>query len=217
MDFEFWDNCWHRDSQPFHVFDAHPLLRKHLTTINPKEKLLLPLSGKSLDPIFLAENQIYSTAIEFNPKAVKAFIQENELTPEQINYQNTSEAIQYQFAGYEVWLADFFDLTTNEIGEFSQVFDRAALVALPEEMRAQYIQHLKSLLKPEANIFMVTMDYDPEQMGGPPFYIKKDELKEFFPTASIEELDRNSLLTNHPRWQELNLSKLDEVLYQIKL
>ncbi|NVJ65705.1 MAG: thiopurine S-methyltransferase [Gammaproteobacteria bacterium] len=214
MDFDFWDNCWHRDSQPFHVTSEHPLLAKHLDRFDPDEKLLLPLSGKSVDPIFLAQHQIYSTAVEFNPKAVEAFIKENKLAPKK---SETDNGVQFQLANFEVWLADFFALTSEEIGLFSQVFDRAALVALPEDLRQRYAKHLASMLKPQAKIFMVTMDYDPEQMDGPPFHINQSQLQTYFPSAEIVEIDRHSLINNHPRWKELELSFLDEVLYQINL
>ncbi len=212
MDYQFWDNCWQRASQPFHLSEAHPFLQRYLNLLDKSEKLLLPLSGKSIDPIFLAKNNIHSTSIEFNPSAIDSFIVDSKL---KFKLESFEQKKCYRFENFDVWLADFFEIVPQDIGKFSQVFDRAALVALPKELRAKYIGHLKSLLQSEATILMVTMDYEEDEMSGPPFYISKDELTELFPESSIQELDRISLIDNHQRWKELQLSRLDEVLYQI--
>ncbi len=215
MDFDFWDNCWQRDSQPFHVEETHELLvRNYQQFFSPKESILVPLSGKSVDPLFLAKQGFNSVAVEFNPTAVEAFFSENKLTP--IIYQHKN-ATQFQLNKIDIWLADFFDLTAHELGHFSQVFDRAALVALPKELRSRYVVHLQSLLSPKARILMVTMDYNESQMAGPPFYLSPQELQSYFPDAKIVEIDRQSLMDNHSRWQELELDYLDEVLYSIQL
>lgn len=213
MDYEFWDNCWSRPSQPFHVAKPHPLLEKYLHLFKAKEKILLPLSGKSIDPIFLAQNDFPSSSIEFNPKAIESFITENKLEPKIVSEEKYKH---YQFSDFDIWQADFFELTAEKLGLFSQVFDRAALVALPEDLRENYTKHLQSLLKPKANILMVLMDYATDEMSGPPFLITASELQTYFPEAKITELDRQSLLGNHERWEELELSLLDEVLYQIQ-
>lgn len=215
MDFEFWNNCWNRPSQPFHIANAHPLLVKHLRQhFVAQEPILVPLSGKSVDLLYLSKEGYRSTAIEFNPKAVEGFIKENGLKP---SIERHNQAVLYQFDDFDIWLADFFSLTAQDIGHYNQVFDRAAFVALPVELREQYALHVQSLLKKGAVILMVTMSYDPQQMSGPPFYVSQQELQAFFPEATIEPIDSVSLLDNHPRWQELELDYLDEIIYRITL
>ena len=59
------------------------------------------------------------------------------------------------------------------------------------------------------------MDYVATEMSGPPFRVDIAELERLFPKATIKELDRTSILDSHPRWRELELSYLDEVLYDI--
>ena len=226
MDFDFWDNCWQRESQPFHVAKPHQLLIKHYQTIFSKDhKVLVPLSGKTIDTLFLAEQGFQSVAIEFNPTAVEKFFLENNLNPTaqplakgmNSSEQDLSDIQLYQLPNIDLWQADFFAVTSQMVGSFTQVYDRASFVALPVEMRQQFAQHLQSLLLPNSVILMVTMDYDPEQMSGPPFHVTLHELKNCFPSATIEEIDRISLLDNHSRWQQLELEYLDEVLYLIQL
>lgn len=218
MEFEFWDNCWQRESQPFHLAEAHTFLVKYVQQYFSKdEKILVPLSGKSLDLVFLSEQGYYPVGVEFNPKAVNRFIQENQL---EFSSQSFPVATDHQLTRHhndfmEVWLADFFEVTQDHIGDFKQVYDRAAFVALPESMRQPYARQLKSLLTENATILLVTMDYQPDEMSGPPFLVTLDEVKQQFPEGHVEELCRCSLLDSHPRWKELELSVLDEVLYRI--
>ena len=218
MDFEFWDNCWNRESQPFHLAEAHTFLVKYVQELFSTEyKVFVPLSGKSLDLLFLAEKRFYPVGVEFNPKAVHKFIGENKLQfePKELLAESGNQLICYQNDSMTVWLADFFDITSEHVGKFSQVYDRAAFIALPESMRKDYAKHLKSLLDENATILLVTMDYVPDEMSGPPFHITLDEIKQQFPEGQVEELCRCSLLDTHPRWKELELSRLDEVLYKI--
>lgn len=218
MEFDFWDNCWERESQPFHLAEAHTFLVKYVQQyFSRDEKILVPLSGKSLDLVFLAEQGYYPIGIEFNPKAVNRFIQENQLefVSQSFPAAKDHQLVRYHNDTIEVWLADFFEVTQNHIGNFKQVYDRAAFIALPESMRQPYARHLKSLLAENATILLVIMDYQPDEMSGPPFLVTSNEIKQQFPEGKVEELCRCSLLDSHPRWKELELSRLDEVLYKI--
>ncbi|HEY9031426.1 MAG TPA: thiopurine S-methyltransferase [Kangiella sp.] len=218
MEFEFWDNCWQRESQPFHLAEAHTFLVKYVEQYFSKDKkIFVPLSGKSVDLVFLSQQGYYPVGIEFNPKAVNRFIQEQQLEFSSQNFPvaNGNQLTRHHNDTMEVWLADFFDITENHVENFEQVYDRAAFIALPESMRADYANHLKTLLAEHATILLVTMDYQPDEMSGPPFHITLDEIKQQFPEGGVEELCRCSLLDSHPRWKELELSRLDEVLYRI--
>lgn len=218
MDFEFWDNCWQRESQPFHLAEAHTFLVKYVQQLfSAEHKVFVPLSGKSLDLLFLEEQGFYPVGVEFNPKAVHKFIDENKLELEHKEWKSESgkPLVCYQNQSMQVWLADFFDISNKHVGKFKQVYDRAAFIALPEPMRQDYANHLMSLLEDNATILLVTMDYDPDEMSGPPFHITLEEIKQQFPGGQTVELCRCSLLDSHPRWKELQLSRLDEVLYKI--
>lgn len=222
MDCEFWNKCWQRPSQPFHVDGEHPFLKRcYADAFSAKQKILIPLSGKSLDAIALAERQFHSVSIEFNPLAVHQFFNENSLSPLITSFDSDSNPNEskslFQVENIDVWLADFFKVTPDDVGLFSQVWDRAALVALPNEMQKQYISHLKTLLKPKATLLIVLMDYDDSEMSGPPFKITETELKSLYHDAQVELLDSIDIRASHPRWEELGLSYLHEKLYRIQL
>ncbi len=213
MDFEFWNNCWARPTQPFHLTAPHHFLTKYFPAyLSHQERVLLPLCGKTQDLNFLAKHGIHAIGIEFNPVAVDSFFKDSGLAP---TITDEDGKARYQAPCIDLWCADFFDITTSDVGRFERIFDRAALIALPDELRPAYAQHLVKLLKSEGKILLVTMDYVAEEMSGPPFRIDLLELERLFPNAIIKELDRTSILDSHPRWRELKLSYLDEVLYDI--
>lgn len=215
MDFEFWSNCWVKPTQPFHLTKPHHFLTEYFSEyFSDKERVLLPLCGKTQDINFIANNGIKAIGVEFNPRAVESFFEDSQLTPDITSLDNKTR---YQTTNIEIWLSDFFDINRDDIGQFQAIFDRAALVALPAEMRPDYAKHLLSFLAPQGRLLLVTMDYDVEQMSGPPFYIDKTEIEKLFPNTHIKQLARTSIIQSHPKWRELELSRLDEVLYEIQL
>ena len=48
----------------------------------------------------------------------------------------------YSYNNIEIFVGDFFDLSTEILGDVDFIYDRAALVALPEYMRKMYVEHL---------------------------------------------------------------------------
>lgn len=215
MDYDFWDNCWARPTQPFHLTAPHHFLVNYFSRhVAQHSRALLPLCGKTQDLNFLAQQGVSAIGVEFNPVAVESFFSDSGIQPQVIK---SGTSTRYRSERIDVWCGDFFELSKEDLGEFAIIFDRAALVALPDDLRPSYAQHLASFLSPGGNILLVTMDYDTEEMSGPPFFVSKQELQQLFPQASIQELDRISILDSHPRWRELELSRLDEVLYEIHI
>ncbi len=68
-----------------------------------------------------------------------------------------------------VYTGDYF---TAPIQPVDIIYDRASLVALPAEMRVQYVERLKQLWS-GGKILLVTLDYDQDEMAGPPFSVPK--------------------------------------------
>ncbi|GAA4357130.1 thiopurine S-methyltransferase [Kangiella marina] len=202
-------------SDLFHLTAPHHFLVEQFESyFSDQKKVLLPLCGKTLDLNFLASQGINAVGVEFNPKAVESFFTDSGLAP---NIEQASSKTHYSAPNIDLWCADFFELKVEDTGGFERIFDRAALVALPEELRTDYAAHLLSFLKPKGHILLVTMSYDQNEMSGPPFFVGLAEIERLFPNSSIKELNRISILDSHPRWRELQLSRLDEVLYDIHL
>ncbi|MGO2319568.1 MAG: thiopurine S-methyltransferase, partial [Vibrio toranzoniae] len=154
---EFWHNKWAANQIGFHLEDVNPLLIEFWEKTNPnyEKSVFVPLCGKSEDLIWLASKHEEVQGVELSQIAVRAFFSEHFYTPTvtQINGQHEL----YQFDELSVYTGDYF---TAPIQPVDIIYDRASLVALPAEMRVQYVERLKQLLKPGGKILLVTLDYD---------------------------------------------------------
>jgi thiopurine S-methyltransferase len=76
-------------------------------------------------------------------------------------------------------VGDFFQLTDDIVGPIDAIYDRASLVALPQDMRADYCQHLTSICDTAPQL-LITFVYDQNQQDGPPFSIDEDEVNKHY-------------------------------------
>ncbi len=65
------------------------------------------------------------------------------------------------------------------IGSVDAIYDRAALVALPEEMRHRYTAHLMKITN-KAPQLLICFEYDQTLMEGPPFSISDKEIDKHY-------------------------------------
>jgi thiopurine S-methyltransferase len=106
---------------------------------------------------------------------VAELFQDLGLTPEV-----TSGRLQHHAApGIDIFQGDIFDLTARDLGPLDAVFDRAALVALPPEMRQRYAAHLASVTD-RARQLLICFEYDQSLMRGPPFSVTEDEVRALY-------------------------------------
>jgi thiopurine S-methyltransferase len=84
---------------------------------------------------------------------------------------------------------DFFLATPELLGHLDAVYDRAALIALPPELRSRYVQHVRALLPATAPGLVITLEYDQRLMKGPPFAVLEPELRALFAGREIELVD----------------------------
>lgn len=76
-------------------------------------------------------------------------------------------------------MGDIFALSAEILGEVDAVYDRAALVALPETLRQQYTAHLIQLTH-RAPQLLICYEYDQGVMSGPPFSVNDEEVKQHY-------------------------------------
>ncbi|CAK2481608.1 Thiopurine S-methyltransferase [Vibrio crassostreae] len=210
---EFWHNKWAANQIGFHLEDVNPLLIKFWKKTEPsyEKSVFVPLCGKSEDLIWLASKHEEVQGVELSQIAVRAFFSEHFYTPTvtQINGQHEL----YQFDELNVYTGDYF---TAPIQPVDIIYDRASLVALPEEMRVQYVERLKQLLKPGGKILLVTLDYDQSEMAGPPFSVPKIEIDQLFAGYKITMLNQDIADDEHPKIAKKGLSRFCEEVYLIE-
>lgn len=216
MDPQFWHERWQQNQIGFH----QPAVNDHLQRFYPALKLapgagvFVPLAGKSLDMAWLRSQGHPVIGVELSPIAVQAFFAENGLSaqPGRDGAFDVCEA-----EGVRLLCGDFFDLTPAQLAGVSAVYDRAALIALPAEMRARYVDHLVCVLPPDTSILLVTLEYPADDMQGPPFSVGEAEVHALYaPRFEVRLLAVVDRLPAEPRFREKGVRRLEEKVYLLR-
>jgi thiopurine S-methyltransferase len=163
-----------------------------------------------MDLDWLAEKHNSVTGVELSKIAVRAFFAERLYTPTVTALTSSLEL--YEFDEFTIYSGDYF---TAPIEATDLIYDRAALVALPKEMRVEYVQVLRTRLKEGGRILLVTLDYAQDEMSGPPFSVPEEEVRSLFSGMTITRLLRDEADANHPRIKK-GLSRFAEEVWLIE-
>jgi len=215
MEIEFWEQRWQQNQTAFHLPMINPCLTKFWPTLNiqPGSQVFIPLCGKSLDLTWFAENQYSVLGIECSDHAINEFFDGQNT---QVNKNQQGPFKLYQADNIRVLQGDFFALRSNNLNKVAAVYDRASLIALPEQMRQNYVSLLTEILPLNVQILLVTLEYNQSIMTGPPFSVTQDEvLKLFQPDFNVELLNRNDVLEGHQKFKQRGLDYLTECTYRI--
>ncbi len=213
QDQDFWHNKWAANQIGFHLEDVNPLLTRFWSQLNPQrdQQVLVPLCGKSEDLIWLAQQHNGVTGVELSSIAVRSFFAEHFYTPTVTRLSSQHEL--YQFDELMIFNGDFF---TAPLTQYDCIYDRAALVALPEPLRQQYAQQLLSRLKPNGKVLLVTLDYPQREMSGPPFSVPEQELQQLFAGLKLTQLHQDIADSSHPKIQN-GLSHFSEQVWLLEM
>jgi thiopurine S-methyltransferase len=215
MQGEFWLNRWAENQIGFHLKGVNPYLTRFWSSVSGAGtgRVLVPLCGKSEDLRWLAERGHDVVGVELSLLAAKAFA-----TEQRIVFTESHEPPFTVFRGKGITylVGDFFDFTPEIGGHFDLFYDRAALIALPPEMRPAYALHLASLVKKGGQGLLVDIEYDPSQMHGPPYTVSESEVRRIFSSFHCEKLLEADILEDEPRFKARGLTWLREGIYHLK-
>lgn len=212
----FWLDRWRKNEIGFHASSVQAALSKHWRKLNVPQGglVLVPLAGKSLDMIWLASQGHRVAGFELSPVAVKNFFAENELTPAVRTVDNFEV---HSANGVELWCGDFFSLDAGLLPPIDAAYDRAALVALPPSMQPRYALKQAELLPAGAPILLIGLDYDPQEMQGPPFAISRSRIGELYEGHfEISVLDVKDGLAKSDHLAKRGVTRLEEASYLLR-
>jgi thiopurine S-methyltransferase len=183
MNHDFWHQKWEKNEIGFHLADANPLLVKHLSTLNLKQgaRIFLPLCGKTLDIAWLLAQGYRVVGAELSHIAIDDLFKSLSLKP---IIRAHGEVSHYSAPNIDIWVGDIFKISPVMLGTVDAVYDRAALVALPEDIRKLYTAQLMTLTN-HAPQLLICFEYDQSLHAGPPFSISADEVMQHY-QASYE-------------------------------
>ena len=197
MAIEFWHNIWNEQRIGFHRDAVHVDLIQYFDQLNCRagDRILVPLCGKTLDMVWLAHQGLEVIGIELSAVAITAFFQEHDLAYE--CEQLSADVSVYTAPQITIYCANIFKLDDALIKPCDTCFDRAALIALPYNIRQRYIDHIANFLKPEAALLLIGMHY-PHQVEGPPYSVTLSEIKSLFQSQFDYELLQEQHEENMP-------------------
>jgi thiopurine S-methyltransferase len=220
MDEDYWRKRWENEDTPWHENVPDVTLVKFFSDLKPT-RVLVPLCGKSVDMAWMASRGHEVIGVELSPLACESFFKEQRLPFEQreagpfVQYSSLNPA-----ARVTLLSGDIFKLTGADLAapwesaklsgsrkplSFGALFDRAALIALPPELRLRYTEHLTGLVKARtptnAPFFFLqfVIERSPHDTGGPPFSITEAEIRGYYEKDfKIDLLEREDAELTHP-------------------
>ena len=215
MEHDFWHERWRNDAIAFHKTDVNHYLEKYVDRLGLAEgdEVLVPLCGKSVDMRWLAGRGYRVVGVELSDIAVRDFFAEQGIaatTHRDGDFEVT------QGAGIRLLRGDFFDLATAHTSQIAAVYDRAALIALPAGMRKRYAEHLLAVVR-EAPILLLTLQYPPGDIEGPPFSVDEAEVRALFSgDRRVEHLESLDRLAEERALAERGATRLEEHAFLIR-
>lgn len=156
-DDHLWLKLWRDRRTDFHQQTVNPLLARFWPSLDYAQgsRVFVPLCGKSLDMIWLAGQGHEVIGVELSPIAVKAFFQENHLKPEK---RRVGKFTLWTHGNISILCGDYFALDKADLGNIDTVYDRAALTALPEDIRRLYVAQLRLIVPDATDVFLLTIE-----------------------------------------------------------
>ncbi len=190
MEKSFWQSRWRSGTLGFHQSEVNRHLADHVGFLaEAGGRVLVPLCGKSRDLTFLAGHFDEVVGVEFVQQASDDYYAEND------------------GAGVTILVADMLAVRPADVGDIAAVFDRAAMIALEADKRAQYAEQLRGLAGPGARLLLITLEYDQALTHGPPFSVDEAEVRRLFADWTVVGRERQRPERLPPRFDQIEVNK----------
>lgn len=220
MDIAFWLERWNKGEIGFHKEHINPYLGYYYGQQGPALekrrdlKVFVPLCGKSRDLWWLSQNGYDTVGVECSEIAVEDFFREQQLT---YDMAETERHVSYGSEQIEILLGDFFTLEKSDLGRITDIYDRASLIALPTDLRKDYVKKITELQDTGTRTLLITLTYPEGTMEGPPFSVSEEEVNELYSeNYEIIKLAAKNIIEDEQRFKERGLTELVETAYKLK-
>jgi thiopurine S-methyltransferase len=213
---DFWHDRWREGRIGFHQDKPTPLLLKHWPSLEvaPGAQVFVPLAGKSLDLAWLAAQGYRVLGVELSQLAVEQFFDEHGLVPAR---RTSRYGTHYEAGGIELVCGDAFALDAGALAGCAAVFDRAALIALPPDLRERYAHALYRRLPAGCRGLLITLEYPAHEKDGPPFTVPEPEVRALYGRDwEVGVLERRDILGQQPLFREEGVTALETVVYRLQ-
>lgn len=212
MEPDYWIEGWEQGRTGFDQSEPHRWLPEHWASVEVANDavVFVPLCGKTVDMVWLAEQGHRIIGVEVSEIAVVGFFDMVGLTPE---VEVIGPLSAYRAGPYEIWRGDLFEVPATVFDRVDVVYDRASIVALPPQIRQRYTQMLSTQLRGDAPWYLVSFTYDQSEMDGPPFSVTLEEIDALLADEfDIETVVDESVIERAAAMQERGLTEMRETL-----
>jgi thiopurine S-methyltransferase len=216
MDPDFWQQRWQEGRIGFHQARVTPLLEQHWESVGVPAgaRVFVPLAGKSLDMAWLASRGHEVLGVELSRLAVEQFFGEHGLDPE---VRESVYGRHYRAGGIELVCGDAFALDHEALAGCAGVFDRAALIALPPQLRQRYATELYARLPCGCRGLLVTLEYPQHEKDGPPFSVPAGEVHALYDADwQVDLLERRDILDEQPDFAAEGVTSLHTAAWRLE-
>jgi thiopurine S-methyltransferase len=182
VDNSYWQGRWDRGETGWHQDEVEQSLVDYFGGLKPT-RVLVPLCGKSIDLMWLASKGHDVIGVELTSLAVETFFREQKL---EFAISDHGSFKRYTAKGPKLTIlqGDVFKLQASDVAGLGAVYDRAALIALPLDLRARYAALLaglvKAIAKPGFQFLELLIERVPHDDDGPPFSITEKMLSDLY-------------------------------------
>ena len=180
MDASFWLDSWAEGGTKtsFHRRDVHPFATAYLPPSElAGQHVFVPCCGKDNVLTYFRRYAAHVTGIDLAPTAIAEYAAENGIDLVE------TEPGRFEAEGITLFCRDLFTLRAEDMAPIDIVWDRASLIAFPDDgsggLRQRYIDKLHELLPAGARMLLVTLEYGPI-MPEPPFSVDPDTVWGYF-------------------------------------
>lgn len=216
MESGFWHERWREGRIGFHQDRVTPLLEQCWQAVGAPAgcRVLVPLCGKSLDLDWLAARGHSVLGVELSPLAVSQYFAERGVVPE---VRESPAGLHHVAGAVEIIQGDAFELPGDLLADCAAVHDRAALIALPHDLRRRYLATVYARLPADCRGLLVTLEYPPEQKVGPPFPVDAGEVGALFHDGwDTTLLERRDILAREPGWVAEGITELHTSAWRLR-
>lgn len=184
---QFWQHCWQTSQTKWHLDKPHTALVEFIELIAPRPMkeisggratttVFVPLCGASLDIHWLRDQGYNVIGCELSAEALKQMFAELKVKPS-IHKERTSTANEvevWETEHIKIYHANFFNLGELQV---DAVFDRAALVALPDNTRLEYTQHMLKITNAAPQLLIA---FEHNRDTAPPYSVPLDLVRNYY-------------------------------------
>ena len=208
----FWETAWAERRIGFH----QPEVNADLVSEAPwflddrPHRVLVPLCGKTVDMAWMAARGHEVVGVELTEQGAHEFFADRGLTP---TASSVGAFTALRAGAITILRGDIFDLHTADEAPFDRIWDRAAMIALPPDLRPRYQAQMADLVGAGATMLLNVLEYDPTRMTGPPFSVPAAEVEAAFAGLPVTLLARADQMDD--RWRERGHSWMTRHLYRV--